>query len=353
MNIKELLELTIERQASDLHIVAGYYPMLRIHGVLFSLTFLPIISKKDTELMFLELISEERKKNLIENKELDFMYELDQYRSRVNFYYSRGALAASFRIIPNKIKTIEELELPLSLYDIHNYNSGLVLVTGPTGEGKSTTIASIINDINLRSAKHILTIEDPIEFIYETGKSIVSQRELGQDTLSWGMSLRAVLREDADVIMVGEIRDYESAAHALSLAETGHLVFSTLHTISAPETINRLIDMFPSSQQNQITAQLSSVLRTVVSQRLLPRIDKKERIVALEILHNNPAVANIIREKKPHLLDNILQTSERQGFILFEKYLKDLYEKGKISKETAIAFAIRPKEIEKFFAELV
>jgi len=350
MNIKELIQLTIEREASDLHIVSNYYPVLRVNGALFSLTFLDVITKEESEKLFLPLLSEEQKTALFANKEIDFGYEVDGTRVRANLYFAKGALAASFRIIPSRIKTIEELDLPPSFHQIGDLNSGLVLITGPTGEGKTTTIASIINEINIKSAKHILTIEDPIEFVYGEGKSIISQREINQDSHSWAMSLRSALREDPDVILVGEIRDYESASHVLTLAETGHLVFSTLHTISAAEAINRLIDIFPSDQQNQVVTQLSSVLRTVVSQRLMPRADKKGRIVGVEVLFNNPAVANIIRERKLHLIDNVIQTSEKQGFIYFERYLKSLFDDGKITKETALEYAIRPKEIEKFLS---
>lgn len=348
MNIEQLLQLTIDRQASDLHLVTGYHPTVRIDGVLYSVNTTPILTAEETQRSIFSLLNDEQKEGLLNDKELDFGYQYQSNRFRVNIYYAKSALNASFRLIPAKIKTIEELELPASLHMITNINSGLVLVTGPTGEGKSTTIASIIDEINLKYSKHIITVEDPIEFIYSQGKSIISQRELHQDTHSWNISLRSVLREDPDVVFVGEMRDYESTQHVLTIAETGHLVFSTLHTISAAEAINRIIDVFPSHQQNQIKAQLSSVLRTVISQRLIPRADKQGRIVGVEILHNNSAVSNIIREGKPHLLDNVIQTSEGEGFVYFEKYLKRLYEEGKITKETAYGYAIRPKEMEKF-----
>jgi twitching motility protein PilT len=253
-------------------------------------------------------------------------------------------------LIPKTIKSIEDLELPTKFNEITEQSSGLVLVTGPTGEGKSTTLAALINRINLTQSKHIITIEDPIEFIFPYAKAIVSQRELHQDTHSWSTALRSVLREDPDVILVGEIRDFESAQHALTIAETGHLVFSTLHTISAPETISRLIDMFPSGQQNQIRTQLASVLRGVITQRLLPRQDIRGRIASVELLLNNPAVSTIIRDGKPFLLDNVLQTSESDGMIYFEKYLSQLIQAGKISPETANTYSIRPKDLKKYLS---
>lgn len=349
MEITQLLQLTIDKNASDLHLVCGYPPSLRIEGVLYFVNTFPILTKQEAERTIMSILNDEQKENLFANKDFDFGYEYNENRFRGNAYFAKNSLNASFRLIPARIKTIEELELPSSLHDITNLNSGLVLVTGPTGEGKSTTIATLIEEINLKYPKHIITIEDPVEFVYSKGLSVVSQRELHQDAHSWNVALRSVLREDPDVVLVGEIRDYESAQHVLTIAETGHLVFSTLHTISSSEAINRIIDIFPSHQQNQIKAQLSSVLRTVVSQRLIPRADRPGRVACVEILHNNSAVANIIREGKPHLLDNVIQTSESEGFMYFEKYLKKLYEEGKITKENAIAYSIRPREIEKFF----
>ena len=348
MDINKILDLAIERNASDIHIVTNYYPAVRIDGALYQLTTLPIISKDQADSILLSILNNDQKESLFANKELDFGYEYKESRFRVNIYYTRGNLSASFRLIPKKIRSIEELELPQEFNNITQFSSGLVLVTGPTGEGKSTTLAAMINKINLFQSKHIITIEDPIEFIFPYAKAIVSQRELHQDAHSWGMALRTVLREDPDVIFVGEIRDFESAQHVLTIAETGHLVFSTLHTISSPETISRLIDMFPSDQQNQIRTQLSTVLRAVISQRLLPRQDIQGRIASIELLFNSPAVAAIIRDGKPFLLDNVLQTSETEGNIYFEKYLSNLVKEGKISTEVATTHAIRPKELKKY-----
>ncbi|MEX1052226.1 MAG: PilT/PilU family type 4a pilus ATPase [Patescibacteria group bacterium] len=350
MDINQILELAIERKASDIHLVTNYYPAIRIDGALYQLTTLPLLTKDSTDSIVTSILNDEQKESLYANKELDIGYEYKENRFRVNLYYSRNTLSASFRLIPKKIKSIEELELPSKFNDITEYSSGLVLVTGPTGEGKSTTLAALINKINLTQSKHIVTIEDPIEFVFPYAKAIVTQRELHQDTHSWSMSLRSVLREDPDVIFVGEIRDFESAQHVLTIAETGHLVFSTLHTISAPETISRLIDMFPSTQQNQIRTQFASVLRAVITQRLLPRQDIRGRIASVEMLFNSPAVSTIIRDGKPFLLDNVLQTSEAEGMIYFEKYLAALVREGKISAETANTYAIRPKELKKYLA---
>lgn len=349
MDIKGLLELAIQRNASDLHINATYYPAIRVDGTLIQLTTYPVLTKQLSEGLIFSILPPEQKENLLANKEIDIGYEYQGHRFRVNVYYARGSVNASFRLIPNKILTIEELGLPPAFHNLASYDSGLVLVTGPTGEGKSTTIASIINEINVKYAKHIITIEDPIEFIYPASRSVISQRELHEDTHSWNISLRSVLREDPDVILIGEMRDYESMQQAITIAETGHLVFSTLHTSSAAETINRIIDIFPSHQQNQIKTQLSAVLKAVVSQRLLPRADQKGRIVSTELMYNTSAVSAIIREGKPYLLDNVIQTSEQEGFIFFERYLFKLYQEGKVSKEAALARAIRPKELEKFF----
>ncbi|OGK18351.1 hypothetical protein A3G67_03600 [Candidatus Roizmanbacteria bacterium RIFCSPLOWO2_12_FULL_40_12] len=348
MEITKLFELTIERAASDLHLVAGTFPSVRVDGVLYQLSTLSLLTPEISEKMLFSILNEEQKENLIANKEIDLGYEYSGNRFRVNIYHTRGGWSGSFRLIPSKIRTIEQLALPESFHNLTEHTNGLVLVTGPTGEGKSTTLSAIINEINLKHAKHIITIEDPIEFVYSNGKSIISQRELHQDTHSWNIALRSVLREDPDVVLVGEIRDYESAQLVLTIAETGHLVFSTLHTTSVPETVNRLIDMFPSHQQNQIKTQLAGALRTIVAQRLLPRSDMKGRVAALEVMHNTSAVASIIRDGKPFLLENLLQTSDKEGFIYFERYLSQLVQQGHISKETAYAFAIRPKELEKY-----
>ncbi|MEO6509134.1 MAG: PilT/PilU family type 4a pilus ATPase [Patescibacteria group bacterium] len=347
-SIDTLLQATIDRKASDLHIISDYFPSVRINSELVPLKTLEMVTAIDAQTMLFNILTEEQKQNLLANKEIDFGYEYKGNRFRANIYYAKNRLAGAFRFIPAEIRKLEELKLPNSLYDFTRFEQGLVLMTGPTGEGKSTTLATMINDINMRDAKHIVTIEDPIEFVYPTGRSIISQRELHQDTHSWTVALRSVLREDPDVVLIGEMRDLDTIQAAITVAETGHLVFATLHTSSTPEAVNRMIDVFPSGQQNQIRNQLASVLKVIITQRLVPTIDKKSRIPALEVLVNIPAVAAIIREGKLFLLDNVLETEEKQGMILFEKYLYKLYQQGVISKEDAIQHAVRTSEIKKF-----
>jgi twitching motility protein PilT len=348
MDLSQLLQLAIDKKASDLHVVSGYFPTIRVGGELFQLTTLKIITPEDSERMLISFLNEEQKETLSANREIDLAYSLNETRYRVNLYYAQGFLCGSFRLIHSKIKTLEQLSLPVFLHQCTDFRQGLVLLTGPTAQGKSTTLASLINEINQKYAKHIITVEDPIEFVYPKYKSIVSQRELHQDTHSWSVALKSALREDPDVILVGEMRDFETISLVLTAAETGHLVFSTLHTNNAPESIDRIIDAFPSHQQNQVKNQLSTTLKMVVSQRLLPKQNTNDRVPAVEILMNTPAVANSIRDGKTYLISNILETSEDEGSLLFEKDLLKLYKAGLISKETAFAFAIRPRELEKF-----
>lgn len=348
MMISELFDHAIERNVSDLHLIVGYHPTIRINKELISIKQYPVLDETTIKDLVFAILTPEQKENLFLNKEIDFGYEYKGCRFRTNVYYSRGNICAAFRLINKSIGSLENLNLPLDLKKVIDFNQGLVLVTGPTGEGKSTTIASLINIINQNYFKHIITIEDPIEYVYSHGKSIISQREIHQDSLSWRAALRSVLREDPDVVLIGEMRDYETIQSVLTIAETGHLVFSSLHTGSTPESINRIIDVFPAHQQNQIRAQLSSVLKLVIAQRLVPTVDFSKRIPALELLYNNMAVSSVIREGKTHLIDNILETSEAEGMIIFEKYLVKLYYQGKITKETAFNFAIRSNQIEKF-----
>ncbi|MBI4226634.1 PilT/PilU family type 4a pilus ATPase [Candidatus Roizmanbacteria bacterium] len=348
MDIFHLFDLTIEKQASDLHLVSDYYPTIRINNELYFVRSSNILTQENVEKLVISILNEEQKENLFANKEIDLGYEYKGNRFRTNIYYAKYKLAAAFRLIGSKIRTIEELNLPSQFHQFTDVNQGLILITGPTGEGKSTSIAAIIDEINHKYAKHIITIEDPIEYVYPTAKSIISQRELHQDTHSWNIALRSALREDPDVVLIGEMRDYETIQSALTIAETGHLVFSTLHTGSTSETINRVIDVFPANQQNQIRSQLSSVLKAVVAQRLLPSLDKSKRLPAVEVLINIPAVAAVIREGRTHILDNILETEEEQGLYLFEKYLLKMYEKSLISKDTALSYAIRTNEMKKF-----
>ncbi|MFH0979721.1 MAG: PilT/PilU family type 4a pilus ATPase [Candidatus Roizmanbacteria bacterium] len=348
MDLNKLLQIVIDKKASDLHIIPNYFPTIRIVGELHQLTTLSKISPSQSETMLTATLNEEQKEAFLANRELDLALLYNNNRFRVNLYYAQGNVCGSFRLIPAKILTLEELNLPVILRKCVDFRQGLVLVTGPTGEGKSTTLASIINEINYKHPKHIVTIEDPIEYVYPVSKSIISQRELHHDTYSWAVSLKAALREDPDVILVGEMRDFDTVSLALTAAETGHLVFSTLHTNSAPESIDRIIDIFPPHQQNQIKNQLAVVLKIVVSQRLLPKQGTVERIPAVEILISNSAVSSTIREGKTYLINNILETSESEGLMIFEKSLLNLYKTGMISKETAFSYAIRPKELEKF-----
>jgi twitching motility protein PilT len=347
MTIEELFKLTIEKGASDLHVIPTYNPSLRVNGELYALKAYPVLDGAMTQEMLMPILSDEKKDALITNKEVDLGYDFEHHRFRVNLYYIRGMLAGSFRLIPTKISPLEALGLPPILYNFTEMKQGFILVTGPTGEGKSTTIAAIINEINMRYAKHILTIEDPIEYLYPQAKSIISQREIGQDTHSWSVALKSALREDPDIVVIGEMRDYDTIQAALTIAETGHLVFSTLHTNSVPQTIDRIVDVFPPRQQNQVRLQLASSLKAVVSQRLVPTIDKRTRIPAIEVLIGNQAVSSVIRENKTHLLDNIIETSSDQGMIILEKYLANLYFEGKISRETALFHSIRPVQMQK------
>ena len=348
MQLKQLLNIAVGEGASDLHIVAGYRPYIRKNSVLVELVDLPVLSKEETFNLLVEILTPRQKQELHDNREIDFSFEQGEYRFRVNYYITRGSLAAAFRLIPKQIKTLKDLNLPEELERLTHYSQGLVLVTGRTGQGKSTTLASLVNTINMRDRKHIITIEDPIEYVYPKGRSVITQREVFSDTLSWKRALRAALREDPDVVLIGEMRDYETISLALTVAETGHLVFSTLHTASAPETINRIIDVFPSQQQNQIRTQLAENLKAVITQVLLPTADYKSRIPALEIMYGTPAVANTIREGKIHFLENIIETSEDQGFILLEKYLVKLYQEGKITKQTALDNAVREEVIRNY-----
>lgn len=347
MDLNQLLKLTIERSASDLHIIANYFPTIRIHGELAPVAAAQILTTDSTEKILLPILSQQQKESFLLNRELDFGYELEGHRFRVNLYYSKGSISASFRYIPKEIKNFEELGLLPVFENFVGIRQGFILVTGPTGHGKSTTLASIINQINLRFRKHIVTIEDPIEYVYSPAQSIVSQREILKDSHSWSASLRAALREDPDVVLIGEMRDYETVQAALTIAETGHLVFSTVHTNSSAETINRIVDIFPSNQQNQVKVQLSATLAAVVSQRLVPNIEGNGRIPAFEILLNNSAVSTIIREGKTHLIDGVIETSGAEGMTLIEKHLYSLYIQKKITKQTASHFSIRPDQIKK------
>lgn len=350
MDIQELLNLTIKNDASDLHLLVGIPPALRIDGVLRYLSNYEPLSPTQIQEMIFSLLSETQKNVFSSQKELDFSFGFgggtfgNLGRFRTNIYFQRGYISAAFRFLKPNIRTVDELHLPKVLSSFSDLKQGFILVTGPTGHGKSTTIAAVINEINIKRASHILTIEDPIEYIYPSGKSIISQREINIDTLSWDKALKSSLREDPDVVLVGEMRDPETISAAITIAETGHLVFSTLHTNSAAQSIDRIIDSFPSDQQAQIKVQLAATLKGIISQRLLPMINGG-RVPAVEILTGSSAIATNIREGKTHLIDSIIQTSTDLGMITLEQSLASLVLAGSISLETAKSFALKEDEL--------
>lgn len=345
MSINDLLEIVIRKNASDLHLIVGVKPNLRVDGDLTPIPGTENLTPEEAERLIFELVTPEQKELLLVNREIDFSFALgDVARFRVNSYYQKGYLSAALRLIPVRIRTIEELNMPKVCHTFANLQQGFILVTGPTGHGKSTTIAAIINEINQAKPVHILTIEDPIEYVYPTGKGIVSQREIHLDTHSWDIALRSALREDPDVVLVGEMRDYETIAAAITIAETGHLVFATLHTNSAAQTIDRIVDVFPEHQQGQIRTQLASTIGGIISQRLIPAIEGG-RYPAVEVLIANAAVKTVIREGKTHLIDNIIQTSAEIGMIPLEVSLANLTKAGKITLDQALSYALRPDEV--------
>lgn len=344
MNVQDFLEIVIKREGSDLHIVAGVPVMIRIDGLLLPVSSGSLTPEESEQLVF-ELLSPEQKEMFLVNKEIDFSFALaDVARFRVNAYFQKGYISAALRLIPTNIKTLEELNLPPIFHNFSKLRQGLILVCGPTGHGKSTTIASIINEINQSRAVHVVTIEDPIEYVYPKGKALISQREMHLDTHSWEVALRSVLREDPDVVLVGEMRDYETIASALTVAETGHLVFATLHTNSAAQSIDRIIDVFPDNQQAQVRMQLAAVISSVVSQRLVPTIGGG-RVPACEVLLATGSVAAIIREGKTYQIDNVIQTSGSMGMIPLDASLAHLVHAGKISLDVARTYSLRVEEL--------
>ncbi len=343
-DIRKLLELAKERNASDLHITVGYPPVLRVDGKLVHIGNELVTSEMAEKLIFPTLA--ESKRDLLEvNREVDVAYELeDVARFRVNVYHEKGRLAAAFRLIPSRIKTLEELNLPKILRRFTKLNQGFILITGPTGHGKTTTLASMLQEINKNYEKHIITIEDPIEYVYPKAKALISQREMHEDTHSWEIALRSAMREDPDVVLVGEMRDYETISSAITLAETGHLVFATLHTNSSSQTIDRIIDVFPDNQQRQVRSQLATIIEGVVSQRLIP-IRTGGRRPACEILLSTPAVRNLIREEKIYQINNVIRTSLDVGMTSMENSLVQMVREGLISVEQAEEYAIDPEEV--------
>lgn len=353
MNINQLLELVIERSASDLHLVVNYPPLIRMHGELFPVAGALPLTDSDLASVILQLLNPEQKAVLDSKFELDIgMSYKNLARFRVNIFREQGHLAAALRYIPNTIPFLENLGLPSAVSQFAHLRQGLILVTGPTGHGKTTTLAAIINQINQLRAAHVITIEDPIEYVYPKGKALISQREMLVDTHTWANALRSVLREDPDVVLVGEMRDYETIAAAITVAETGHLVFATLHTNSAAQTIDRIIDVFPENQQSQIRLQLAFVLEAIVSQRLIPTV-QAGRALAVELLLKTPALASMVREAKSHLIDNLIQTSAELGMVSLEGSLTKLVKEGRISLEVAQSFSLHPEMLAKLVGDSV
>lgn len=343
--LKDLLLVTARQNASDLHIAVGRRPTLRIDGALIPLQQEAIMTPEIAEGLVLAMLTAEQKGDFLKNKQLDFSYSFeDKARFRVNVYYQRGFMAAALRLIHAKIRTIEELNLPPLLHDFTKLNQGFILIVGPAGHGKSTTLAALIDEVNHNRNEHIITIEDPIEYLFVQDKSIVSQREVKTDTISFHSALRTVLRQDPDVIMIGEMRDPISIATAMTAAETGHLIFSTLHTNSAAQTIDRIIDSFPAEQQGQVTSQLAATLVAIISERLIPRINGG-RIPALEIMIVNSAIRNLIREKKVYQIDLVIETSVQEGMTTLNRSLAHLVRRKEISLENAEVYSLNPAEL--------
>jgi len=343
--LNDLLLTTARQNASDLHLAVGRYPILRIDGVLIPLQKESLLTPEMTENLIFNLLAPEQKEKFLKEKEIDLSYSFeDKARFRINVFYQRGYMAAALRLIPAQIKTLEELNLPPILHDFTKLSQGFVLVVGPAGHGKSTTLAALLDEINHSRTDHIITIEDPIEYMFSQDKCIVSQREVKTDTLDFHNGLRSLLRQDPDVIMIGEMRDTESIAMAMTAAETGHLVFSTLHTNSASQTVDRIIDSFPAEQQGQISSQLAATLVGIVSERLIPRIEGG-RLPACEIMISNPAIRNLIRERKAYQIDLVIETSVQEGMLTLNRALVDLVKKKAISLENAELYSLNPSEL--------
>lgn len=347
LKIELLLEEVIRFDASDLHIQVGLPPMLRVDGSLKPIEDAPVLEPSDVEKLVYSILDDDQKEILLKDKEVDFSFAFGNYgRFRVNAFHERGNLAAALRLIPSKIRTLEDLKMPKILESFTKFPRGLVLVTGPTGSGKSTTLAAMVDKINSEQSKHILTIEDPIEYAHHSKKSIVVQREIHYDTYSFGAALRSSLRQDPDVVLIGEMRDLETIAAAVTIAETGHLVLATLHTNSAAQSIDRMIDVFPPHQQQQIRVQLAGMLQGICSQRLIPAIGGG-RVISAEILVATGAVRNIIREGKTHQLDAVIQTGAEYGMQSMDRQLVQLVQAGTISFDEAKNVAVDLQELER------
>ena len=340
IRIEMLLQEVINQHASDLHLQVGLPPMLRIDGALTPVANTPSLDVETTERLIFSILDNEQKQILLKDKEFDFSFAFgDLGRFRVNAFHERGNIAAAMRLIPNDIPTLAELGLPAVVESFADYPRGLVLVTGPTGSGKSTTLAALLDKINSERREHIITIEDPIEFTHKSKRSVIVQREVHYDTYSFSAALRSALREDPDVVLIGEMRDLETISAAITIAETGHLVFATLHTNSASQSIDRMVNVFPPHQQPQIKAQLGNMLMAICSQRLIPAIGGG-RLVSAEILVANPAVRNIIREGKSHQLDQVIQTSAKEGMQSMDRTLVQLVQSGQITYDEAKNYAV-------------
>jgi len=347
LRIEILLEQVIKHKASDLHLQVGLPPMLRVDGTLVPVQAIDPLNEEAVETLVFSILDEDQKQILLKDKEFDFSFAFgDLGRFRVNAFHERGNLAAAMRLIPNEILTVEQLGLPPVINKFADYQRGLVLITGPTGSGKSTTLAALVNKINTERAVHIITIEDPIEFTHRHKKSVIVQREVHYDTYSFSTALRSSLREDPDVVLIGEMRDLETIAAAITIAETGHLVFATLHTNGAAQSIDRMVDVFPPYQQPQVRVQLSNMLMAICSQRLLPAIGGG-RVAAAEILVATPAVRNIVREGKIHQLEAVIQTGAEHGMQSMDKTLVNLVHGGIVSYEEARSYAIDVEELDR------
>jgi twitching motility protein PilT len=345
-SIDELLEHMVAQNASDLHVTVGTPPAIRVRGDVQRLEGYDPLTPEDTQQLLYRILSSEQQKHLELKRQLDFSHSIPGLaRFRVNVYFQRESIGAAFRLIPAELKTLEELGIPASLHQLAEKPRGLVLVTGPTGSGKSTTLAALIDEINRNRSEHILTIEDPIEFLHRHKRCIVNQREIGPDAISFAEGLRAALRQDPDVILVGEMRDLETIGTALTAAETGHLVFGTLHTQSAPSTIDRIIDVFPAEQQEQIRIQIANSLQGVVTQTLLPTADGAGRIPALEILLPDDAVRNLIRQGKVEQIYSVMQTNTTRGMQTMEQALAELIQKRVVDVEVALSRSSRPAQL--------
>jgi twitching motility protein PilT len=346
-HIDDLLRMVVEKGGSDLHLCVGVPPIIRIDGQLTPTPF-DRVTPQDSQRLVYDILTDEHIQRFERDLELDMSYSLAKVsRFRVNVYRDKGTIAAAFRVIPTRIPTLEELGLPRVLTELARKKRGLVLVTGPTGSGKSTTLAAMINQINQERSEHIITVEDPIEYLHQHGRSIINQRELGMDTRAFQNALKSSLREDPDVILVGEMRDLETISLAVTAAETGHLVFATLHTNNAAQTVDRVVDVFPPGQQEQIRFQLSNNLEAVLCQQLLPKAGGPGRICAMEIMICTPAIRNLIREAKAHQITSSIQTSASVGMQTMDQCLRDLYHRGSISFEEALTRAMNPDELKK------